>query len=100
MRISVLTLFPEMIRQSVGSSMTGRALQSGIFELETVQIRDFAVNHYGKVDDYCFGGGTGMLMMAEPVFRALQSACQMPAVKRRTVHLSPRGQVFTQAKAA
>lgn len=100
MRISVLTLFPEMIRQSVGSSMTGRALQNGIFELDTVQIRDFAVNHYGKVDDYCFGGGTGMLMMAEPVFLAWQSACQSPAVKRRTIHLSPRGQVFTQAKAA
>lgn len=100
MRISVLTLFPEMIRQSVGSSMTGRALQNGIFELETVQIRDFAVNHYGKVDDCCFGGGTGMLMMAEPVFQAWQFACQNPAVKRRTIHLSPRGQVFTQAKAA
>lgn len=100
MRISVLTLFPEMIDQSVGSSITGRALQSGIFDLETIQIRDFAVNRYGKVDDYCFGGGTGMLMMAEPVWQAWQKACGFPAEKRRTVYLSPKGRVFDQAKAA
>ena len=100
MRISVLTLFPEMIDQSVGSSITGRALQSGIFSLETIQIRDFAVNRYGKVDDYCFGGGTGMLMMAEPVWQAWQKACEIPAKKRRTVYLSPKGHLFNQAKAA
>lgn len=100
MRISVLTLFPEIISQSVGSSITGRAMQNGIFDLETIQIRDYAVNHYGKVDDYCFGGGTGMLMMAEPVFQSYKTACQYPAARRRTVCLSPRGQVFTQAKAA
>jgi tRNA (guanine37-N1)-methyltransferase len=100
MRISVLTLFPEMIEQSVGSSITGRALQSGIFDLETIQIRDFAVNRYGKVDDYCFGGGTGMLMMAEPVWQAWEKACGFQAEKRRTVYLSPKGRVFDQAKAA
>lgn len=100
MRISVLTLFPELIQQTVGSSITGRALQSGLFDLETIQIRDFAVNRYGKVDDYCFGGGTGMLMMAEPVSLAWQQACRHETANRRTVHLSPRGQVFTQTKAA
>jgi tRNA (guanine37-N1)-methyltransferase len=100
MRISVLTLFPELIRQAAGSSITGRALQNGLFELETVQIRDFAVNRYGKVDDYCFGGGTGMLMMAEPIFKAWQSACSHPASRRKTIYLSPRGRVFNQAKAA
>ena len=99
MRISVLTLFPEIIHQSVGSSITGRALQNGIFELETIQIRDYAVNQYGKVDDYCYGGGTGMLMMAEPVMQSFDAACQFPAAKRRTIYLSPRGQVFNQAKA-
>ncbi|HAL73669.1 MAG TPA: tRNA (guanosine(37)-N1)-methyltransferase TrmD [Clostridiales bacterium] len=100
MRISVLTLFPEIIRQTVDSSITGRALQNGLFELETIQIRDFAVNRYGKVDDYCFGGGTGMLMMAEPVWQAHQTASQFTADRRRTIYLSPRGQVFNQAKAA
>ena len=100
MRLTVLTLFPEMIEQAVGSSITGRALQNGVFELETIQIRNFAVNEYGKVDDYCYGGGTGMLMMAEPIWQAWQNACEFPAKQRRTIHLSPRGQVFNQAKAA
>ncbi len=100
MLISVLTLFPELIRQVTGSSITGRAMQSGLYELETVQIRDYAVNHYGKVDDYCFGGGTGMLMMAEPVWQAWQKACRPELTRRRTIYLSPKGQVFNQAKAA
>lgn len=99
MHISVLTLFPELIRTVVGSSITGRAQQNDLFELETIQIRDFAVNQYGKVDDYCFGGGTGMLMMAEPVFNAWQSACKTDKASRRTIFLSPRGHVFDQAKA-
>jgi tRNA (guanine37-N1)-methyltransferase len=100
MRLSVLTLFPEIIQACISASITGRALQNGVFELETIQIRDFAVNHYGKVDDYCFGGGTGMLMMAEPIWRAWQKACQIPSEKRRTLYLSPKGRVLTQAIAA
>ena len=103
MLISVLSLFPDLIRQFVGSSITGRALQAGLFELETIQIRDYAVNRYGKVDDYCFGGGVGMLMMAEPIWQAWQTACQkdLPSEgKRRSVYLSPRGRIFDQAKAA
>jgi tRNA (guanine37-N1)-methyltransferase len=100
MRISVLTLFPEIIRLAVSSSVTGRAMQKGVFELETVQIRDYAVNAYGKVDDACFGGGTGMLMMAEPIWQAWQAVCSFPAASRRTIHLSPRGEVLSQAKAA
>jgi tRNA (guanine37-N1)-methyltransferase len=100
MRLSVLTLFPEIIQAGLGGSITGRALQGGLFDLETIQIRDFAVNRYGKVDDYCFGGGTGMLMMAEPVWQAWQKACSTPAASRRTIYLSPKGRVFNQKMAA
>lgn len=100
MKISVLTLFPELVSQPISRSITGRAMQNGIFELETIQIRDYAVNDYGKVDDYCFGGGTGMLMMAEPVWQSWQYACRNSSDRRRTICLSPRGQVFNQAKAA
>jgi tRNA (guanine37-N1)-methyltransferase len=101
MHMTVLTLFPELINQVVTTSITGRALSAGLFSLEAIQIRDFAVNQYGKVDDYLFGGGTGMLMMAEPVFAAWEKAWQdRPAdEKRKTVYLSPKGQVFNQAKA-
>ncbi|MEA4888283.1 MAG: tRNA (guanosine(37)-N1)-methyltransferase TrmD [Clostridiaceae bacterium] len=117
MKLTVLTLFPELIEQIIGSSITGRARDAGLFTLETVQIRDFAVNRYGKVDDYCFGGGTGMLMMAEPIYQAWRSvqnktaaaadpdpdagqSPQMAACRSRTIYLSPRGAVFTQAHAA
>jgi tRNA (guanine37-N1)-methyltransferase len=100
MRLTVLTLFPEMIQTVLSGSITGRAMNNGLFELETIQIREYAVNQYGKVDDYCFGGGTGMLMMAEPVWQAWLKACEYPAQKRRTVYLSPKGQVFNQQKAA
>jgi tRNA (guanine37-N1)-methyltransferase len=100
MRITALTLFPDLIRQAVGCSVTGRAMQAGVFELEAIQIRDYAVNRYGQVDDTCFGGGYGMLMMAEPVWQAWQTACREPSGKRRTICLSPRGRVFNQAKAA
>ncbi len=99
MRLSVLTLFPDLIRQVMATSMTGRALERGLFNLETVQIRDFAVNQYGKVDDYCYGGGTGMLMMAQPILEAWQSVAPKPDQTSRTIYLSPRGQVFNQAKA-
>ena len=101
MHLSVLTLFPELIEQVVGSSITGRARAAGIYELETVQIRDYAVNRYGKVDDYCFGGGTGMLMMAEPVYQAWLAAHSRVKQEQscRTIFLSPRGRVFKQAQA-
>jgi tRNA (guanine37-N1)-methyltransferase len=99
MRISVLTLFPEIIQANLSSSIIGRALQEGLFELEVIQIREFSVNSYGKVDDYCYGGGTGMLLMAEPVWQAWQTACRFSG-GRRTIYLSPKGQVFNQAKAA
>lgn len=102
MHLTVLTLFPELIEQNLDSSITGRARAVGLFALDTIQIRDFAVNHYGKVDDYCFGGGTGMLMMAEPVYQAWLAAREQSSSQEscRTIFLSPRGKVFTQAYAA
>lgn len=100
MLFSILTLFPELISQVTGTSITGRALAAGRFALETIQIRDFAVNSYGKVDDYLFGGGTGMLMMAQPVYAAWEKATrdQPGLTRRRTIYLSPRGQVLNQQK--
>jgi tRNA (guanine37-N1)-methyltransferase len=99
MRFSVLTLFPEIIDNYMRSSITGRALQNNLFELNLIQIRNFAVNKYGKVDDYLFGGGTGMLMMAEPVFQAWQYSASAFGKPERTIYLSPKGKTFTQKKA-
>ena len=119
MHISVLTLFPEIVKQVTGSSITGRAWEKDLFSLDLIQIRDFAVNQYGKVDDYCYGGGTGMLMMAEPIARAWLHAVSLhdhqppqadaASIKKwrkehadrcLTLFLSPRGQVFEQKMTA
>ena len=100
MKFTVLTLFPEQVRSFLETSITGRALNKGVFSLETVQIRDFCVNAYKKVDDTMFGGGTGMLMMCEPVYEAWKSIVDpASAVRPHTVFLSPKGVVFSQAKA-
>jgi tRNA (guanine37-N1)-methyltransferase len=109
MNISVLTLFPEVVEMILESSILGRARRSGVYALETIQIRDYAINDYGKVDDTCYGGGPGMLMMAEPIYRAWEAALDNndkndnhdnDQVKRtRTIHLSPRGSRFNQADA-
>jgi len=99
-KFTVLTLFPEQVRSFLETSITGRAMNKGIFSLDTVQIRDFCVNAYRKVDDTMFGGGTGMLMMCEPVFEAWKSIVDPDASKRpHTVYLTPKGVVFSQAKA-
>lgn len=67
---SVLTLFPDKIAQGLNYSIIGRAIQNNLIELNLVNIRDFAINDYGQVDDKLYGGGTGMLMMSEPILQA------------------------------
>lgn len=99
LRIRVLTLFPDLIRQVVSTSMVGRARAAGIVEVEAIDIRSFADNAYGKVDDAVFGGGTGMLMMCEPVFRAWEQAQHILGGDAHTVFLSAHGRPFTQARA-
>lgn len=69
-KFSVLTLFPEIIEQGLNYSITGRAIADCLIELNLINIRDFAVNKYGQVDDKLYGGGTGMLMMPEPILAA------------------------------
>ncbi len=99
MNYYVLTLFPEMIEQGLRTSIIGRALEKGILHLETVNIRDFANNKYGKVDDYPYGGGAGMVMQAAPVYDAWESVAQKLGKKPRTIYLTPQGGVFSQSMA-
>ena len=74
MNFHVLTLFQEMIENTFKESVTGKAMEKGIVSLQTINIRDFANNKYKHVDDYIYGGGSGMLMQAEPVFLAFEKA--------------------------
>ncbi len=73
MKIDVLTLFPEMFRPVMESSMLGRAVAAGILQIKATDIRQFSHDKHNKADDYPFGGGGGMVMMADPVFGAMES---------------------------
>ena len=99
MNFHVLTLFPEMIRNGMNTSITGRAIAAGYLSIEAVNIRDFAYNKHQKVDDYPYGGGAGMLMQAEPVYLAYESVVQRIGKRPRVVYMTPQGYTFTQSMA-
>jgi tRNA (guanine37-N1)-methyltransferase len=92
-RASVLTLFPEMFPGPLGQSLAGRALQSDIWSLQAVNIRDFATDRHRTVDDTPFGGGSGMVLRADVVDAAVASV----ADDRPLVFLTPRGRCLTQS---
>ena len=99
MRYHILTLFPEMVSQGLHESIIGRAVDRGVISLEAVNIRDYADNEYGKVDDYPYGGGAGMVMQAEPIYRAYRAVSDRLEKPPRVLHLTPQGKVFTQQMA-
>ena len=70
MRFHVMTLFPEMILQGLNTSIIGKAIQKKAIEVEAINIRDYTTEKHGQVDDYPYGGGAGMVMQAEPIYRA------------------------------
>lgn len=96
MKYHVLTLFPDMIRQAAETSILGRAAKNGFISVETVNIRDFSANKHNRVDDYPYGGGAGMVMEAEPVFRAIESVSQNCSKRPRVIYLTPQGRVLNQ----
>lgn len=98
MRIDILTLFPEMFENTLGSSIIGRAVQSGLLDIRCTQIREFAQNKHRQVDDYPYGGGMGMVMQCQPIFDAFHSVCGN-GKKPKTIYLSPQGKVFRQSAA-
>ena len=98
MKISILTLFPEMIR-ALSHSMIGRAQENDIVNIEAVNIRDYSQNKHFKVDDYPYGGGAGMVMQPGPIYRAYQATKAKTAGKVRVLYMTPHGKPFTQAHA-
>lgn len=95
----VLTLFPELIDTIVNTSITGRAVRKGVLRLHTVNIRDFSERDDGRVDDYPYGGGAGMVMQAEPVSRAVIAAREAAGEHTKVIYLTPQARVLTQPKA-
>ena len=103
MRFDIMTLFPEMVMNGLGTSIIGRAVKNEILEIEAWNIRDYAFNKHSSVDDYPYGGGAGMLMQAEPVYQtylAIREKAALPEGKKlRVIYLSPQGKPFNQKMA-
>ncbi|MBR4014731.1 MAG: tRNA (guanosine(37)-N1)-methyltransferase TrmD [Anaerotignum sp.] len=91
----VLTLFPEMITQTLSHSILGRAQAEGLIGVKSVNIREYTLNKQKHVDDYPYGGGAGMVMQGQPIYDAYQSL--MPQAEgARVVYMTPQGRPFTQ----
>ncbi len=98
MRIDLITLFPEMCDTVLSESVIGRARKKGAVELECHQLRDFAFDKHKRVDDSTYGGGMGMLMMAEPIALCFEDLCESLGKRPHFIYMSPKGQVLTQKR--
>lgn len=96
MRLEIVTLFPDLFPPILGASILGRAQRAGLVEYGLVNPRDFSKDKHRKVDDRPFGGGPGMVLMAQPLHDALKSVRQKDS---RVVLLSPQGKTFDQKAA-
>ncbi len=96
MKIDILSLFPNYFKSLFSESILKRALTDGLIEFNSVDIRDFCIDRYRQVDDRPYGGGPGMVMMAQPVADAIRS-CK--SSQSKTVHLSPQGRPLDHALA-
>lgn len=100
MRIDILSLFPEMFAGVFGCSITKRAIEKNILDIEITNPRDFAMNKHNQVDDTAYGGGAGMVMKPEPIFRAVESVKAKTNIENhKVVLMCPTGKPFTQQKA-
>lgn len=100
MRISVLTLFPDMFEGPLTSSIVGRAQTEGILEIAYTNLRDFSTDAYHSVDDHPYGGGVGMILRVDIIDKAIKAAKQqVPTMTTRTILLDPQGKTYTQKMA-
>ena len=99
MNFYIMTLFPEMVMDGLNTSIIGRAVNKGLLSIEALNIRDYAFNKHHSVDDYPYGGGAGMVMQAEPVYRAYTDLAARIGHRPRLVYLTPQGKTFTQQMA-
>lgn len=100
LRIDVITIFPDLIRQALAHGIVARAIESGLATVEAHDLRAYTSDRHRRVDDAPFGGGPGMVMQAEPFFKAVEAVMpEGPAPERPIVLLSPRGETFTHKKA-
>lgn len=99
MNYYVLTLFPEMMEQTLHTSILGKAEEKGLIKIQAVNIRDYTTDRHQKTDDYPYGGGAGMVMQAQPIYDAYLAITEGIGYRPRTIYLTPQGPVFTQSGA-
>jgi len=98
MHISVITLLPSVFDAYLSESVIGKAIKKGLIRVDVINLRDFARNRHGTVDDYPYGGGPGMVIKPQPVADAVEHI-KADGIETLTILLSPRGRLFTQALA-
>ena len=95
MRIDILTVVPELLESPLGHSIVGRAIKKGIVEIHVHNIRKYGLGPHRSVDDYCYGGDAGMVMMVEPVYKMIE---ELKAEREydEVIYMSPDGEILTQ----
>lgn len=96
MKISILTLFPEMCNAYLSESIIGRARSAGKVQIECVDIRDYTKDKHRRVDDTPYGGGMGMIMQVDPVYDCFQAICEKDGTVPHLIYLTPQGKTLTQ----
>ena len=99
MNFHVMTLFPDMIMDGLNTSITGRAIKSGVMSVTAHDIRDYSNDKHLKVDDYPYGGGAGMVMRAGPVCDCYEDIVKNIGERPRVIYMTPQGYTFTQKMA-
>lgn len=98
MKISILTLFPDMCNAYLSESIIGRARSAGKVQIECVDIRDYTKDKHRRVDDTPYGGGMGMIMQVDPVYDCFQAICEKDGTVPHLIYLTPQGKTLTQKR--
>lgn len=98
MRIDILTLFPDMCSAVLGESIIGRARAAGKVEINTMDIRSYTEDKHRRVDDKPYGGGMGMVMQAEPIYKCFQALCDAIGARPHLLYMTPQGKTLTQQR--
>ena len=98
MRIDIMTLFPEMCERVLGESIIGRSRESGLVEINCVNIRDYSKDKHRRVDDATYGGGLGMLMQVDPIYDCFCALTENIGKRPHLIYMSPQGKTLTQER--
>lgn len=100
MRIDIMTIFPEMMENYLSESIIGRARAAQKVEINCVNIRDYTTDKHNKTDDEPYGGGKGMVMLAQPIDDCFSAICEQTGTRPHFIYMSPQGKTLTQKRAA